>query len=107
LVGFKEFGGFDDLRYASEHITSKDPEVTLMIGVDTAVYHGFVNCGAGGAITGIGNVLPSEVLLLTELCKKPLRAMLLLDVELESSMRPWRCFQVLMRVSTSCSTTSI
>lgn len=70
LVGFKEFGGFDDLRYASEHITSKDPEVTLMIGVDTAVYHGFVNCGAGGAITGIGNVLPSEVLLLTELCKK-------------------------------------
>ena len=56
LVGFKEFGGFGDLRYASEHITSKDPDVTLMIGVDTAVYHGFVNCGAGGAITGIGNV---------------------------------------------------
>lgn len=70
LVGFKEFGGFEDLRYASEYITSKDPDVMLMIGVDTAVYHGFVNCGALGAITGIGNVLPTEVLLLTELCKK-------------------------------------
>lgn len=33
-----------------------------MIGVDTAVFHGFVNCGASGAITGIGNVLPKEVL---------------------------------------------
>jgi len=70
LVGFKEFGGFEDLRYASEHITSKDPDVMLMIGVDTAVYHGFVNCGAIGAITGIGNVLPAEVLLLMKLCKK-------------------------------------
>jgi dihydrodipicolinate synthase/N-acetylneuraminate lyase len=70
LVGFKEFGGFEDLRYASEHITSQDPEVLLMIGVDTAVYHGFVNCGAHGAITGIGNVLPKEVLLLAELSQK-------------------------------------
>ena len=33
-----------------------------MIGVDTAVFHGYVNCGATGAITGIGNVLPREVL---------------------------------------------
>ncbi|MCQ1800392.1 dihydrodipicolinate synthase family protein, partial [Neorhizobium galegae] len=40
--------------------------VTLMIGVDTAVVHGFVNCGATGAITGIGNVLPKEVI---HLCK--------------------------------------
>ena len=70
LIGFKEFGGFEDLRYASEYITSRDPDVTLMIGVDTAVYHGFVNCGATGAITGIGNVLPREVLLLTELSHK-------------------------------------
>ena len=70
LMGFKEFGGFEDLRYASEYITSRDPDVTLMIGVDTAVYHGFVNCGATGAITGIGNVLPREVLLLTELSQK-------------------------------------
>lgn len=70
LMGFKEFGGADDLRYASEFITSKDPEVSLMIGVDTAVYHGFVSCGARGVITGIGNVLPREVLLLIELSQK-------------------------------------
>jgi 4-hydroxy-tetrahydrodipicolinate synthase len=66
LVGFKEFGGPADLRYAAEHITSRDDDVSLMIGVDTAVFHGFVNCGATGAITGIGNVLPKEVI---HLCK--------------------------------------
>ena len=38
-----------------------------MVGVDTAVFHGFVNCGASGAITGIGNVLPKEVLHLVAL----------------------------------------
>jgi 4-hydroxy-tetrahydrodipicolinate synthase len=70
LVGFKEFGGFDDLRYAAENITSQDADVTLMIGVDTAVYHGFVNCGATGAITGIGNALPREVLHLVALCQR-------------------------------------
>lgn len=69
LIGFKEFGGNADLSYAAEHITSRDDGVTLMIGVDTAVYHGFVNCGATGAITGIGCVLPKEVLHLTALCK--------------------------------------
>ncbi len=62
LVGFKEFGGPADLRYAAETITSRDDDVSLMIGVDTAVVHGYVNCGATGAITGIGNVLPREVL---------------------------------------------
>ena len=62
LVGFKEFGGAADLRYAAENITSRDDEVSLMIGVDTTVFHGFVNCGATGAITGIGCVLPKEVL---------------------------------------------
>lgn len=67
LVGFKEFGGADDLRYAAENITSRADEVTLMIGVDTAVFHGYVNCGASGAITGIGNVLPKEVLHLCNL----------------------------------------
>ena len=66
LVGFKEFGGLADMRYAAENITSRDDDVTLMIGVDTAVFHGFVNCGATGAITGIGNVLPKEVI---QLCK--------------------------------------
>lgn len=62
LVGFKEFGGVDALTYAAEHITSQDDEVALMVGVDTTVFHGIVNCGATGAITGIGNVLPREVL---------------------------------------------
>lgn len=69
LVGFKEFGGAADLSYAAEHITSRDAEVTLMIGVDTCVFHGFVNCGATGAITGIGCVLPKEILHLTALCQ--------------------------------------
>ena len=67
LVGFKEFGGVVDLRYAAEHITSADDDVQLAIGVDTSVFHGYVNCGAVGAITGIGNVLPVEVLHLTNL----------------------------------------
>lgn len=69
LVGFKEFGGPADLRYAAEHITSRDDGVSLMVGVDTAVFHGFVNCGATGAITGIGNVLPREVIQLCALSK--------------------------------------
>lgn len=69
LVGFKEFGGLADLRYAAEHITSRDDDVTLMVGVDTAVVHGFVNCGAKGAITGIGNVLPREVIHLCRLAE--------------------------------------
>jgi 1-pyrroline-4-hydroxy-2-carboxylate deaminase len=68
LVGFKEFGGAASLRYAAEHITSRDAALTLMVGVDTQVFHGYVNCGATGAITGIGNVLPREVLHLTHLC---------------------------------------
>lgn len=69
LVGFKEFGGAADMRYAAETITSRDDEVALMIGVDTCVFHGFVNCGATGAITGIGCVLPREVLHLAALCR--------------------------------------
>ncbi len=69
LVGFKEFGGFADLSYAGEAITSGTPDIKLMIGVDTAVYHGYINCNADGAITGIGNVFPREVLHLTKLCK--------------------------------------
>jgi 4-hydroxy-tetrahydrodipicolinate synthase len=70
LIGFKEFGGKDDLRYAAENITSGSDDVTLMIGVDTTVFHGFVNCGAGGAITGIGNALPKEVLHLVALSQQ-------------------------------------
>ncbi|MEL6108873.1 MAG: dihydrodipicolinate synthase family protein, partial [Planctomycetota bacterium] len=67
LVGFKEFGGAESLRYAGEHITHASPEILLMAGVDTQVFHGFVHCGARGAITGIGNCLPREVLTLVRL----------------------------------------
>ena len=70
LIGFKEFGGADALTYAAENITSGDPALTLMVGVDTQVVHGFVNCGAKGAITGVGNALPKEVLHLIALCEK-------------------------------------
>lgn len=70
LVGFKEFGGSSDLRYAAETITSGSDDVMLMVGVDTNVLHGFVNCGAVGAITGIGNALPKEVLHLVDLSRK-------------------------------------
>ncbi len=68
LVGFKEFGGAASLTYAAEHITSGNPDIALMVGVDTQVVHGYVNCGACGAITGIGNALPAPVLRLIELC---------------------------------------
>lgn len=70
LIGFKEFGGAADMRYAAEFITSQDDSVTLMAGVDTQVFHGFVNCNATGAIKGIGNALPKEVLQLVDLSKK-------------------------------------
>lgn len=70
LVGFKEFGGAASLRYAAEHITARDPSLTLMVGVDTQVFHGYVNCGATGCITGIGNALPREVLHLVALCER-------------------------------------
>lgn len=70
LVGFKEFGGAESLTYAAEHITSGNSDLSLMVGVDTQVYHGFVKCGAVGAITGVGNALPRPVLRLMELCQR-------------------------------------
>ena len=70
LVGFKEFGGAASLTYAAEHITSGDESLALMVGVDTQVFHGVVRCGAVGAITGVGNALPREVLRLFELCRQ-------------------------------------
>jgi 4-hydroxy-tetrahydrodipicolinate synthase len=73
LVGFKEFGGAAALGYAGEHITHAGDGIVLMAGVDTQVYHGFVHCGASGAITGIGNCLPSEVLKLVALCEMAVR----------------------------------
>ena len=68
LVGFKEFGGAASLTYAAEHITSGHADLSLMVGVDTQVFHGIVRCGAMGAITGVGNALPAPVLRLMELC---------------------------------------
>jgi 1-pyrroline-4-hydroxy-2-carboxylate deaminase len=41
-----------------------------MVGVDTQVFHGFVHCGAAGAITGVGNALPREILRYVELCER-------------------------------------
>jgi 4-hydroxy-tetrahydrodipicolinate synthase len=70
LVGFKEFGGAESLTYAAEHITGRDDALTLMVGVDTQVFHGFVRCGAKGAITGVGNALPKEILRFVALCEK-------------------------------------
>lgn len=70
LVGFKEFGGAEALSYAAEHITGADESLRLMVGVDTQVFHGYVNCGAVGAITGIGNAIPAQVLKLIELCER-------------------------------------
>lgn len=70
LVGFKEFGGAKSLTYAAENITTGHPELALMVGVDTQVFHGIVRCGAVGAITGVGNALPREVLRLMKLCIK-------------------------------------
>ncbi|QDT26460.1 4-hydroxy-tetrahydrodipicolinate synthase [Gimesia panareensis] len=70
LVGFKEFGGAEALTYAAENITSGDPGLSLMVGVDTQVFHGFVRCGAVGAITGVGNALPKPVLRLIALCEQ-------------------------------------
>lgn len=70
LIGFKEFGGSASLSYAAEHITGAEEDLTLMVGVDTQVFHGYVNCGATGAITGIGNALPKEVLRMVELCRE-------------------------------------
>ncbi|WP_336749635.1 dihydrodipicolinate synthase family protein [Pantoea vagans] len=89
LIGFKEFGGAEDMRYAAENITSREDDVTLMIGVDTEVVHGFINCGATGAITGIGNVLPKEVLHLCNLSKAAAKGNVearTLALELESAL---------------------
>lgn len=90
LVGFKEFGGAASLTYAAEHITSGDPSLSLMVGVDTQVFHGFVRCGAVGAITGVGNALPRPVLRLIELCQRAARGDVQarrLAVELDDALR--------------------
>jgi 4-hydroxy-tetrahydrodipicolinate synthase len=66
-----------------------------MVGVDTEVFHGIVNCGACGAITGIGNVFPREVLRLVELCERAAKGdaqARRLALELESAFAPLSIF---------------
>jgi len=95
LVGFKEFGGADSLSYAAEHIAGRSDNVALMVGVDTQVFHGIVNCGACGVITGIGNALPREVLRLVELCQRAAKGdpeARRLALELEGALAPLSIF---------------
>jgi 1-pyrroline-4-hydroxy-2-carboxylate deaminase len=93
LVGFKEFGGADSLSYAAEHITHASNDVLLMVGVDTQVCHGFIRCGAVGAITGIGNCLPREVLHLIALCKRAASG------DVEARRRAWELEGALAELS--------
>lgn len=95
LVGYKEFGGAAALTYAAEHMTSGDEELALLVGVDTEVVHGIVNCGAAGVITGTGNVLPDEVLLLIRLSHAAASGNATayeLALELERALRPLAVF---------------
>lgn len=97
LIGFKEFGAKADLRYAAEHITSQDDDVILMVGVDTEVYHGFVKCGAVGAITGIGTIFPKETLLQVELSRRAAAGDVEADIrarELEAALAVIASFDV-------------
>jgi 1-pyrroline-4-hydroxy-2-carboxylate deaminase len=112
LIGFKEFGGAADLRYAAEHITSQDESVTLMVGVDTQVFHGFVNCGATGAITGIGNARASATPCPRKCCssstcaRRPRKATSSPAARPANWKRPWRCFPRSTKERTWCCTTS-
>jgi 1-pyrroline-4-hydroxy-2-carboxylate deaminase len=95
LAGFKEFGGAESLSYAAEHIAGRSDDIALMVGVDTEVFHGIVNCGACGVITGIGNVLPREVLRLVELCERAAKGDVearRLALELDSALSPLSVF---------------
>ena len=90
LLGYKEFGGRDSLTYAAEHITSTDG-LSLLVGVDTQVVHGYVNCNAAGWITGIGNILADESLTLARLCERAARGdqtAYRLAGELDAAMMP-------------------
>ncbi len=95
LVGFKEFGGAAGLTYAAANITGPNPDLTLMVGVDTQVVHGYVRCGAKGAITGVGNALPGEILRLIELCQLAADGdsnALELAIELDQALMPLAAF---------------
>ena len=97
LVGFKEFGGADSLTYAAERITSGEGELALMVGVDTQVFHGFVNCGAVGAITGVGNALPKPTLRLIELCQEAIRGIRVASSGEGIGFRPGCAFEIRRR----------
>ena len=95
LVGYKEFGGRESLSYAAEHITSASDDLILLVGVDTHVVHGVVNCGAVGVITGIGNILPAAVLSLMRLASSAAGgdpAAMRLALELEGALGPLAAF---------------
>ena len=103
LVGFKEFGGAAALSYAAEHIAGADEALRLMVGVDTQVFHGYVNCGAVGAITGIGNAIPAEVLKLIARLQEIRRHV----VMPKNWMKHCLFFQPMMKARTLCCSTSI
>ena len=106
LVGFKEFGGAASLTYAAEHITSGNPVLALMVGVDTQVFHGFVRCGAVGAITGVGNALPRPVLRLVALVSRPPGRRRAPAVSPRNSTARCGSSRPSTKARTSCSTTS-
>ena len=69
LKGFKESGGSEALTLAARLITHSD-DCFLVVGIDNALIHGVLVCGAIGASTGVGNVLPDEVMHLWRLCER-------------------------------------
>ena len=89
-MGFKEFSGAEALSYAAENITEKEKELALIVGVDTQVFQGVVNCGATGVITGIGNETPEAVIKLFDLCIEASNGVVnsrLLAIELNEALK--------------------
>ena len=81
------------VRRRAHHVGGDD--LALVVGVDTEVVHGIVDCGAIGVITGIGNVLPDVVLRLIELCRAAVDGdpdSMRLALELERALGPLAAF---------------
>jgi len=68
LRGFKESGGSEALTSAARMITHTEG-CFLVVGIDNQVVHGVLGCNAVGAVTGVGNVLPDETMVLWRLCR--------------------------------------
>jgi len=68
LRGFKESGGREALTRAARMITHTEG-CFLVVGIDNELVHGVMGCGAVGAVTGVGNVLPDELMYLWRLCQ--------------------------------------